>query len=55
MGGLNEKTVIDGKKQLSLVAASKLKVTLEQNINRVDLLTDTKIADVKVLMKELAE
>ena len=37
------------------LAAAKMKKTLENNINRVDLLTDGKIHDMKALMKDLAE
>ena len=37
------------------LAAAKMKKTLENNINRVDLLTDGKIHDMKALMKDLAD
>ena len=43
------------KMSVSLAAAAAMKKTLQNNINRVDLLTDTKIGDIKNLMKELAE
>ena len=32
-----------------------MKKTLDKNINRMDLLTDGKIFDIKALMRELAE
>ena len=38
----------------SLLAASNMKKALMNNINRVDLLTDSKIHEVKQLLKELA-
>jgi len=39
---------------LSLAAAAKMKQNLTHNINRVDLLTDAKIGDIKGLLTELA-
>ena len=41
--------------RMSAIAAAKMKKTLENNINRVDLLTDGKIHDMKGLMKDLAD
>ena len=43
------------KASLTLLAAANMKKTLQSNINRVDLLTDTKIGEIKSLMTELAE
>lgn len=39
---------------MSLEAAANMKKNLTQNINRIDLLTDAKIGDVKSLLTELA-
>ena len=41
--------------RMSAIAAAKMKKTLENNINRVDLPTDGKIHDMKGLMKDLAD
>ena len=43
------------KKSLSVAAAANMKKALTSNINRIDLLTDSKIGEVKSLMKELAD
>ena len=40
---------------LSIVAAANMKKKLQSNINRIDLLTDSKIGDVKGLLKSLTE
>ena len=40
------------KVNLSIQQAAKTKASLQNNINRVDLLTDSKIADIKKLMNE---
>lgn len=43
------------KMSLSIVAAANMKKKLQSNINRIDLLTDSKIGDVKGLLKSLTD
>ena len=43
------------KASLSLKQAANMKKALNTSINRIDLLTDSKIGEIKNLMKELAE
>mmetsp|Transcript_14119 Transcript_14119/g.19229 ORF Transcript_14119/g.19229 Transcript_14119/m.19229 type:complete len:98 (+) Transcript_14119:727-1020(+) len=43
------------KMNLSIEAASNMKMTLQANINRIDLLTDAKIGDIKNLMKTMTD
>jgi len=39
---------------MSIIAAAKMKKNLENTINRIDLLTDSKIGEIKTLMRDLA-
>ena len=43
------------KISLSIEAAARMKKTLQSNINRIDLLTDSKIGDIKGLLTSLSE
>ena len=42
------------KVTMSIVAAAQMKKNLENTINRIDLLTDSKIGEIKTLMRDLA-
>ena len=57
--GANKQSVDSGEvksqNSLSLVAAANMKKNLQQNINRIDLLTDAKIGDIKIIMKDMTD